>query len=332
MWEVQLGVHTIDSESATVKAAADLWVTSAETAGKERSTLKQYRELRDLHIVPLIGGLKLGRLTKPLVHAFRDELLETRSAAMAAKAVRALSSILNTAQDRGLVAQNVARGVNVRLAKREKGRAVIPSREELKALIQTASNDFRPFIMTAIFTGLRSSELRGLKWADVDLRAGTITVNQRADQWGVIGPPKSASGFRTVPIPPALVSELRLWKLRAPLSRIDLVFPNGTGGVQWHTNLLRRRYQPLQVEAGVFEPTGKFDDEGAPLVRAKYGLHALRHAAASAWIKQRVDLKRLTTWMGHKSIQQTLDTYGHLIKDDEHDAAIVAAAQAELLA
>lgn len=329
--EVQLGVHTVDSESVTIAVAANLWIAKAEADERERSTIKQYRELRDLHIVPLIGGQKLSRLTTPAVEAFRDALVATRSKAMAAKAVRALSSILKESQRRGLVAQNVARGVRVSRSKRERGRVAIPSRHELKALIEAASDDLRPLVMTAIFTGLRSSELRGLCWTDVDLKAGTITVSQRADQWGVLGPPKSGAGRRTVPLPPALVAELRLWKLRAPHSRQELVFPNETGGVQWHSNLLRRRYQPLQINAGLFEPTGKFNEEGKPEVRAKYGLHALRHAAASAWIKQSIDLKRLTTWMGHSSVQQTLDTYGHLLVDEQGDAAIAAAAQAELL-
>lgn len=330
-WEVDLGVHTVDSESVTIATAANLWIAKAEAEGRERSTIKQYKELRDLHIVPLIGGTKLSRLTMPAVEAFRDALVATRSKAMAGKAVRALSSILSEAQRRGLVAQNVAKSVRVTRSKREKGRAVIPTRAELKALIDGAGADFRPFIMTAIFTGLRSSELRGLAWTAVDLKAGTITVCQRADQWGVIGPPKSAAGIRTIPISPALVAELRLWKLRAPHSKLDLVFPNEEGGVQWHSNLLRRRYQPLQLEVGLYEPTGRFEKDGTPEVRAKYGLHALRHAAASAWIKQGIDLKRLTTWIGHSSIQQTLDTYGHLIADEHGDAAIVAAAQAELL-
>ena len=331
-WEVDLGVHTVDADSVTVGFAADLWVAKAEAEGRERSTTKQYKELRDLHIVPLIGGTKLSRLSMPAVEAFRDALVASRSKAMAGKAVRALSSILSEAQRRGLVAQNVAKGVKVVRPRRERPRAQIPSREDLRALIRLADDDFRPFLMTAVFTGLRSSELRGLRWTNVDLKAATLTVSQRADQWGVIGPPKSAAGLRTIPIPPALVSELRLWKLRCPKGTLELVFPNESGGVQWHSNLLRRRYQPAQVKAGLYEPTGTLDEDGDPAVVAKYGLHSLRHAAASAWIKQGIDLKRLTTWIGHSSVQQTLDVYGHLLTDDHGDAAIAAAAQAELLA
>ena len=61
-------------------------------------------------------------------------------------------------------------------------------------------------------------------------------------------------------------------------------------------------------------------------------VHVPSDAAASGWIKQRVDLERLTTWLGHASVQTTLDVYGHLVKDAKGDAEIAAAAFAELLA
>jgi integrase len=316
-WQVSQGVHTADSQSVTVATAAELWIKRAEAEGRERSTVKQYRELARLHIIPLIGAEKLSRLTMPAVEAFRDALVASRSRAMAGKAVRALSSVLTEAQRRGLVAQNVAKGVKVIRSGRDKPKVLIPPREDLKAMLAAADADTKPLLVTAIFTGLRSSGLRGLRWADVDLKAGTVTVAQRADQWGEIGRPKSEAGLRTVPVPASVVSELRAWKLRAPHSKLDLAFPNEDGGVQWHSNLLRRRFWPLQARAGL----GK-----------RYSLHALRHAAASAWIKQGIDLKRLTTWMGHSSVQMTLDTYGHLLTDAAGDAALVAAAEAELLA
>jgi integrase len=292
-------------------------LAKAEGEGRERSTIKQYRELARLHIKPLIGAERLSRLSMPAVEAYRDALVATRSRAMAGKAVRALSSIITEAQRRGLVAQNVAKGVKVIRSSRDRTKVVIPAREELKAMLAAADADFRPLLLTAIFTGLRSSELRGLRWADVDLKTGLVTVSQRADQWGAIGSPKSQAGSRTVPVPAAVISELRAWKLRAPHSKLDLAFPNEDGGVQWHSNLLRRRFWPLQAAVGM---------------EKRYSLHALRHAAASAWIKQGIDLKRLTTWMGHSSVQITLDTYGHLLADASGDAALVAAAQAELLA
>lgn len=334
-WEVSKGVHTADSQSVTVKDAADIWVKAAENNDRERATIEQYKTLRDLHIVPLIGAERLSRLSQPKIEAFRDQLLETRSKAMTAKAVRALSRILGEAQRRGLIAQNPARDVKVARSSRERGRVVIPTKSELKALIDHAEPGLKPLVMVAIFAGLRASELRGLRWTDIDLKGGTLTVAQRADKYGHIGSPKSDAGYRTIPIAKALVAELRAWKLRCPKGALGLAFPNSEGGVQDYSHLMKRRINPLQVKAGVCDPVlidGKqrLDAKGRPIMRARYGLHSLRHAAASAWIKQRIDLKRLQTWIGHESIQLTLDQYGHLIEDRAGDAALIEAAQAHI--
>lgn len=334
-WEIVQGIHTPDAASITVADAFTLWIARARKEELERSTIKSYDEIGRLHILPLLGAEKLSRLTMPAVKGYIDALLETRSKAMAGKAVRALSSIIKEAQERGLVAQNVAKGVKVIRSKREKKKIVVPPKEDLRTLLQAAEvdyPDFRPLLLTAIFAGLRSSELRGMPRAGVDLRRGEITVSQRADAWGEIGPPKSAAGHRTIPIPPLLVTVLREWMLRSPPSPLGLLFPNSEGGVRLHSNLLNREYWPLQVGAGICKNSGKLDEEGEAILRARYDFHSLRHAAASAWIKQHVDLKRLTTWLGHASVQTTLDVYGHLIRDELGDAAIVAAAQAELLA
>lgn len=335
-WQVSQGTHTADSQSVTIASAAELWIERAQREARERSTVKQYRELARLHINPLLGSVKLSRLSRPMVESFRDDLLKDRSKAMAGKAVRALSSIIHEAQKRGLVAQNVAQGVKVIRKGRERARIEIPSQRELKAILKAAGDDTRSLLLVAILTGLRSSELRGLRWSDIDLKAGTISVAQRADAWGIIGPPKSDAGYRTIPIAPALVAELKRWKLRARPSPLDLAFPNAKGGAYLHNNLVRRVIGPVMVSAGVCEPVlvkgaPKLDGDGNAVLAPRYGLHALRHAAASAWIAQRIDLKRLQTWMGHASIQMTLDVYGHLIADSDRDVELVSAAGRNLL-
>lgn len=334
--EVRQGTHTHDRDSITVKVAANLWIAAAEAERLERSTTKRYRELADLHIVPRLGELKLTALTKPLVQDFRLELLQTKSRAMAAKVLRALSAILNNAMEIGAINQNVAATVKIGKLKREAEKIVVPDRADLKAMIAAAGDNVRPFILTAITTGLRSSELRGLRWQDIDLAAGTITVRQRADQWGEIGPPKSEAGKRTIPVPPELVSELKAWKLRSPISRKDLAFPSSTGTPQRHNNMLRRVFFPLQVKAGLGVPKVNakgepvLDEEGQPVLTGKYGFHALRHAAASGWIESNIDLKRLQVWIGHENIRLTLDTYGHLLKDADKDAELAMRASRDL--
>ncbi len=314
-WQVSQGAHTPESATISVAQAAAIWVKRAETEGLERATVQAYRGLANLHVTPLIGGTKLGRLTRPGVEAFRDQLVATRSRAMAAKGVRALASIIAEAQRRGLVNQNVASDVKVSRPSRDRIKVEIPTRDEIRALIAAADADFKPMLLAAIFTGMRASELRGLRWQDVDLKGATITVAQRVDQWGTAGPPKSAAGRRTVPIPPSLVQALREWRLRCPKGPLGLAFPDSQGGVQVHKNILTRRYYPTQVRAAL---------------PRRYSFHALRHFAASAFIAQKVDLKRLSGWLGHSTVTLTIDRYGHLLADETGDAAIMAAAEADL--
>lgn len=339
--EVKQGIHTHDRDSITVEKAANLWIAAAEADDLERSTIKRYRELARLHIVPKFGDVKLSALTKAQVQDFRLELLQSKSRSMAINVIRALAAILGNAQLIGAIAQNVASEVRVsknKRIKREKPQINPPDRDDLKKLIAAATEDERPLILTAILTGLRSSELRGLRWQDIDLTAATVTVRQRADQWGQIGPPKSDAGKRTIPIPPELVAELKRWKLRSPHSKQGLAFPSSTGTPQRHNNLLRRMYFPLQVRAGLKVPhldkDGKprLDKDSKPVFTGKYGFHDLRHAAASGWIANKIDLKRLQVWIGHESIQLTLDTYGHLLKDAERDAELAIVASRDLFA
>ncbi|MEG3144243.1 tyrosine-type recombinase/integrase [Sphingomonas sp. RT2P30] len=334
--EVAAGVHTPDSTSVTVAEAASIWITNSETNGLGRGTLKAYREMVDLHIAPLLGKEKLARLTAPKVVQFVDAMKATRSMAMTRKAVRHLSMILNEAQRRGLVAQNVAAGVKVKRTDRDVERVTIPPKEHLRAIIEAAdrlgNEDPRLPILVRVptFTGLRQGELRALAWPSVELVGEKVEVGQSADRWNDIGAPKSAAARRSIPIGKSLIAALRKWKLQCPPSKQDLVFPNERGGVldQKGIGLL---FLKVQIAAGLAIDSGKKDEDGNVIWKPRYGFHDLRHAAASAWINQRVDLKRLQVWMGHATIQLTLDTYGHLIVDAEADAALADSAERALL-
>lgn len=238
--EVRQGTHTHDRHSITIEIAADLWIKAKEAERLERSTVKRYRELAEIYLKPKFGALKLTGLLKPMVQEYRLELLQEQSHAMAGKILAVLTAILNNAMDFGAINQNVASGIKVTKSKREKEKIVVPERADLKAMIAAATDTERPFILTAIITGLRASELRGLRWEDIDLENGRVTVCQRADEWGTVGYPKSGAGHRTVPIPPELVSELKRWKLRSPPSKKGLAFATSVGTPMRHSNVLRR--------------------------------------------------------------------------------------------
>jgi integrase len=201
----------------------------------------------------------------------------------------------------------------------------IPSPDEIRAIITHLEGRWRPLLLTAIFTGLRASELRGLRWADLEFRRGELHVRQRADQLNKIGPPKSASGERTVPLPPIVVSALREWRLVCPKDELGLAFPGPRGLIQTRFVISDRGLVPAQIAAGVVTAAGT----------AKYpGLHSLRHFYASWCINRRVDgglelpLKLVQARLGHASIQMTADTYGHLFPRGDDGAELAVAEKA----
>jgi integrase len=188
----------------------------------------------------------------------------------------------------------------------------IPTPAEVGRIIETASRRWRPLFIVAAFTGLRSSELRGLRWSDVDIDGHVLEVEQRADRFQVIGSPKSAAGRRCVPFGPFVANTLREWKLACPKGDLGLVFPNSEGKVDWHANIAQRGFIPT-VEKALGKP-------------AKYtGLHCLRHFYASWCIDRGLAPKVIQERMGHSGIAITFDRYGHLFPRDDDVAEIEAA-------
>ena len=338
--DVMAGMHVPPSKSVTVREAGEGWVKAAGAAGLERSTIKQYREHLDLHIIPFIGGLKLSELSAQGVRKFEDLLREKgRSPAMIRKVVGSLGSLLADAQEQGLTAKNAVRdlhrnrrrGKGRHAEKRKKGKLKvgvdIPNPEEIKSIIANVEGRWRPLLIAGIFTGLRASELRGLRWQDIDLDANELHVRQRADRFNEIGKPKSAAGERVVPFGKFVANTFKEWKLACPKSDLDLVFPNGVGNVESLANIINRGLIPAQIRAGA-----TFDG------KAKYtGLHSLRHFYASWCINRPADgglglpPKIVQERLGHSSITMTYDRYGHLFPRGD-DAEELDAAEQALLA
>jgi integrase len=243
----------------------------------------------------------------------------------ARKVLVSLKSLLKSAK-----VAHVAADVTIAASKRDRRLEPgldFPETGEIKRLLAAATTERqRALLLTAALTGLRGSELRGLRWADVDLKVGELHVRQRADRFGTIGAPKSKAGSRTIPLAPELVSALKAWKLACPISAAGLVFPSRTGQIAHHPTMLGV-LESVMRDAGVVErATGK----------PKYAMHAFRHFFASWCInpKERggreLPPKVVQHLLGHSSIVMTLDVYGHLFRDGG-DRAELAEASAALL-
>jgi integrase len=163
----------------------------------------------------------------------------------------------------------------------------------------------------AVHTGLRQGELLGLKWTDVDLEMGKLSVRRslKITENGLgFGPPKNKASRRSVPLNKTAAAALRAHRarqseerLRSPGWRdIGLVFPNRVGKPINPSNLYHREYKPLLEHAG-------FEGEN-------FTFHTLRHTFASALCNKREYPKVIQSLLGHSSITQTMDTYSHLME------------------
>lgn len=336
--DVQGGAHVAESATVTIAEAGADWIKSCEADGLERATIDQYQQHLKFHIAPFLGRTKLSQVSVPVIRKFQDRLRdEGRSPTMIRKVTTSLGGLLADAQERGYVARNAVREMTRRRRKRTKTEkrqkpklrvgVHIPTPDEISAILAAATGRHRPFLITAIFTGMRASELRGLRWADIDFDKAEIHVRQRADRYNEIGPPKSEAGQREIPVGPLVANTLRGWRLACPESEMDLVFPNGRGNLESHGNLINRTWHPTQVAAGVVSDDGK----------AKYtGLHALRHFYASWCINrtkdggQELPGKVVQDRLGHSTINMTMDVYGHLFPSRD-DGKALAEAERRLL-
>jgi integrase len=325
------GTHVAPSKSITIKQAGDDWLSACSDL--ERGTFVQYRQHLS-RIVHHLGRVKLCDFTPPMLTKFEVALRgEGVSPVMVKKIRTSLGSLLASAQEHGMVGRNIVRELG-RMRKGKRTKALqqrkikagedFPLPAEVSRILAHAKPRWRPLLLVAAFTGLRASELRGLRWADVDLKSSKLHVRQRADCFAKIDAPKSEAGERTVPFGSVVMNTLKEWKLRSPKGEMDLVFPNGNGHVESLPNIIARGLKPACVAAGVV------DKDGA----AKYtGMHTLRHFYASWCINRRVDggrelpPKTVQERLGHSKITLTLDVYGHLFPaaaDDEIDACELA--------
>lgn len=193
--------------------------------------------------------------------------------------------------------------------------------EEMRSFLEHVRDDrhFAAWQLLAT-TGMRRGELLGLRWADVDLERGSITIRQvrTAVNYAVeTGTPKTDKGSRTIAIDPATLAAVRTQRLRQNEDRLawggtwtetGLVFV-GPDGSPIHPQRLSQWFAQHIRRAGL------------PRIR----LHDVRHSYATAVIRAGVPLKVVSQRIGHANPTITLTTYQHVLPGDDEQAALIGA-------
>lgn len=306
--------------------AAQAWLDETRKgAGRvpvEPMTMVMYEGHVRNHILPVFGDRTWRSISPRSVEAFRDDLLGKVSRSTAKRVVNTFSRICRFAVRRGLTTYDPSDGVTVadavgRHRDRSSQRIEIPNRDEVKKLIQTAQalaesthkgrarawQRYSLMLHLLVYAGLRASELRGLPRNC--LVGGRLEVRQRADRQGRIGPPKSAAGYRSIPLPDSIRQSLDT-HLQATTGK--LAFGTSSDAPESHENLTKRMWLVVQERSGV----------------VRYNLHSLRHFFASQLIAGGANALLVAKLLGHSDVSMTLNVYSHLFTD----AAALAQEQA----
>jgi integrase len=287
----------------------------------EPKTTSRYGQIWRTYLEPEFGNRKLNTINRELVRRYFARLGKEGKAAGTIRKIHAvMSAIMAEGVELGYLKINPCAGVKG-LPRAERREMLFLSAAEVRALADKVTPFYRTYVLTAAYTGMRASELCGLRMRNLDLLHGKLTVAEGLKEIGgelVFGPPKSHER-RTISLPRFLCDLLtdHIAKL-GDTGPTALVFPGPQGGPMRHHLFYRRHFKPAvrgRIVKGAKVP-------GA-LPPEKHGLrfHDLRHTCAALLIAEGAHPKLIQTRLGHSSITITLDTYGHLLPSLEEALA-----------
>lgn len=304
----------------TFAQLSETWLRDFESlvlAGERAErTLEYYTYALDTHLLPALGHKRLQAITTDDI---ADLIATLRGKGLAAKTINGslvpLGRILKHALRRGHITTNpldrLEQHERPRNARREQR---VLNHDEISRLLDASLPRYRTFLATAIYTGMRLSELLGLTWADIDLDQQLIHVRYqlsraRHDRPARRVPLKTRAATRDIPLPPQLAALLRRHKLASRYSaERDYVFASATGTPLQGRNVERRGLTQAADKAGL-------NPEGQPRLR----VHDLRHTYASHLIIDlHLDIPQVSRILGHARPSITLDTYTHLYNHATH--------------
>ena len=287
------------------------WLRYVEHEKARRpSTLRDYRSTASGALLPEFGDeTPLEAITTERIEAYRQRVLtEARlSRRTVQKHLVLLHGIFKRAKSLRWIQSNPADDVE-RVNVRRSGEFNVLSAAQVEAVAKKAEPVFQAAIIVAAYTGLRTGELRALRWRDVNFVGGSIRVQRNLPVGGEEDAPKSGK-VRSVPLTDDAARELdRLSRRERFVDGDDVVFCGATGGMLGEDALRDALYEAM-AQAGI--------DRKAFPAREGFTFHDLRHTFGTL-AAQVFPLHDVQAFMGHADIQTTMRYLHHVPK---HDAA-----------
>ncbi len=327
--ERDLGTY-VSPSTLTVGEYLDQWLRDYAKPNVAGNTYEGYERIIRLHVKPHLERVPLSKLRPLHVQGLYGKLLaqtdESGAQILSAHSVlhvhRALKQALKQAVRWQLLAVNPCDAVDPPRREHKEMQAITEN-ETARLLEGLSGTRYRAPVLVAVTCGLRRGELLGLRWQDVDLDGGKLSVRQALEQTkaGIRAKqPKTAKSRRQLSVPAFVVAELRQHRKEQNERRLeqgntwqdhDLVFPS-PNGAPWSPSAFSRLFLHHARRLGV-----------------SCRLHDLRHSHATQLLHQGVHPKIVSERLGHSTVGFTLDTYTHAVQGMDEDAAALIGAAIE---
>jgi integrase len=258
-----------------------------------------------------LEGLKTNRINVVTIEKFiREKQDQDMNINTLRKILVTLGQILSYAVRHKYLDQNPLRDAERPRSQGEEGEhgqdkiTVLTPSQVKNFLGKVEGQKYQAMFKLAVFGGPREGELLGFKWSDMDWENNQIHV-QRTYTKGKFFATKTKTSNRKIDLGPAVMTELKKWKLACPKNELDLIFPNEAGKPMNYSNMVNRHFFPAL--------------KAAELPRMRF--HDLRHTYASLMIEQGENLKYIQSQLGHSSPTVTMNVYAHLMKPSNQQAA-----------
>ncbi len=299
----------VDADKVTLKEWLDEWLDVTARPNVQLATYESYKKIVDNYLIPILGKLSLSAIQPTNIRKLIASLSkDDYSQRTCQYAYTVLNMALKQAVIDRLLKSNPCSAVKRPSPKKKE--VTILTAEQIKRLFTHIEGTiWQASIWLSWGTGMRREEVLGLRWCDVNLEKGTVTIARAlvsTSEGLELTEPKTKSSYRTLTIPLEVVKQLKKHKARqaeiklaAGLSwqHYDLVFPRDDGGPRnprHYTRAFGRFAETLNFPKGIT-------------------LHSLRHTHATNLLQEGVPVKAVQYRLGHSSASMTLDVYGHFV-------------------
>jgi len=333
----------VGEENVTLDDVYEMW--KKDKVGLKQTTFGNYKYMYEHFIKGEFGSAKIQNITKSDVRRLYNSLVnENTTKHMSCYTLDSIHTVLHqvfqTAVDDKFIRENPTEGALVACRKahnfeRTKRHSLtIPEQSRFISFVYDSElyRHWGPLFTTFLGTGVRVSELVGLRWEDVDMENDIISINhnmvyyQRSEGkcYFSITTPKTSAGNREIPMLPkvkqAILDEKKYQeeagiKCRASVDGYtDFIFLNRYGNAH-NPQTINRSIKRIVFAANEEEMELAEKEKREPVLLPQFSCHNLRHTFCTRYCENETNIKVIQSVMGHKDIATTMDVYAEATKD-----------------